>query len=201
MITNSTNPNNHNNFLPKDYSVPVAGGNYMKFEKGDNVFRILSHAVVGYEYWTKDNKPVRLLKRPDIIPADMRPDMNKNYTFKHFWAFIVWNYKASAIQMLEVTQVSIQTAISNLVEDVDWGDPMDYDIKVTKTGEKMDTEYTVNPKPHSPIKEEIKQALLNKDYDLNNLFQGKEVFDVKTSDGGSMPSFEKVEMIEDEVGF
>lgn len=176
-------------FLPKDYTVPVSGGNYMKFEKGDNVFRVLSSAVVGYEYWNKDNKPVRLQKKPDVLPEDIRTDEYGNKTIKHFWAFIVWNYKAQSIQMLEVTQVSIQTAITNLVEDVDWGDPKNYDIKVTKTGEKMETEYTVSPKPHTPVKEEIRQALENKPFDLTALFIGGEIFDPRTSDGSPMPKF------------
>jgi len=176
-------------FLPKDYTVPVSGGNYMKLEKGDNVFRVLSSAVVGYEYWNNENKPIRLSKKPDVLPVDMRIDDYGNKNLKHFWAFIVWNYKANAIQMLEITQVSIQEGIANLVKDVDWGDPKRYDIKITKTGEKMDTEYAVSPKPHTPVKAEIEQALLNKNYDLNALFIGGDPFDVKTSDGEAMPDF------------
>lgn len=186
------------NFLPQDYTVPSTGGNYMKLEKGENVFRVLSSAVVGYEYWTNDNKPVRLKKRPDTVPADMRADQDGQYKFKHFWAFIVWNYKAQAVQMLELTQVSIQTAIENLVLDEDWGDPKNYDIKVMKTGEKMTTEYSVNPKPHTALKPEVIKALGSKDYDLQNLFTGKEVFNVTTSDGKPMPNFDKKD-VDDEA--
>lgn len=177
------------NWLPENYEVPQPKGNYMKFEKGDNVFRVLSSPVIGYEYWNKDNKPVRLHSYPETFPADARIDENGRAAIKHFWAFIVWNYKASKIQMLEITQASIQGALSNLVSDVDWGDPKGYDIKVTRVGEKLDTEYTVNPKPHLPIKPEINIEFSNTNYDLDNLFRGEDVFDVKNSDGSPIPNF------------
>ena len=37
-------------FLPKNEREPVTS-NYMRFEKGENVFRVLSSAIVGMEYW------------------------------------------------------------------------------------------------------------------------------------------------------
>lgn len=178
-----------NDFLPDGYEVPVSSGNYMKFEKGDNLFRVLSSAVVGYEYWNHQNKPVRVTKKPESMPADIRLDEEGEVKIKHFWAFIVWNYKAGKIQVLELTQATIQSAIENLVRDTDWGDPKGYDIKVTRTGEKLETEYTVSPKPHMPVKPEIASALASTPFDLKNLFKGEDVFDVRTSDGRPMPKF------------
>ena len=177
------------NFLPKDYEVPVQSGNYFKLEKGDNVFRVLSSAIVGYEYWNNDNKPMRLERHPETLPADARIEESGKVAIKHFWAFIVWNYKASKVQMMEITQATIQSAINNLVSDEDWGDPKAYDIKITRTGDKLETEYSVSPKPHSPIKPDIQSAFSNTPFSLNNLFVGEDVFDVKNSDGTATPTF------------
>ena len=44
-------------FLPENYKSPE--GNYMKLQDGENTFRVLSSAIVGWEYWNRDNKPVR----------------------------------------------------------------------------------------------------------------------------------------------
>ena len=60
-------------FLPDNYSEPVES-NYMSFEEGDNTFRVLDKATVGWEYWKetiiegkKVNRPVRV-KEHDSIP-------------------------------------------------------------------------------------------------------------------------------------
>ncbi len=172
-------------FLPENYEVPASYGNYMKLEKGDNIFRVLSSAVIGYEYWNDEDKPIRLKTKPEQIPLDMRKDSN----LKHFWAFAVWNYKAGKIQVLEVTQKTIQETIKTFVEDVDWGSPKGYDIKITRTGDKLETSYTVSPKPHTPIKLDIKSVYENTPVDLENLFKGEDPFEVTTSDGSPVPKF------------
>ena len=50
-------------FLPADYVEPKTS-RYMRFEMGRNMFRVLSPAIVGREYWkTSDEgsrKPVRV---------------------------------------------------------------------------------------------------------------------------------------------
>ena len=50
--------------LPENYEVPESAGNYMKFEEGENTFRIVSNVIVGWEYWIEDaegnRKPIRV---------------------------------------------------------------------------------------------------------------------------------------------
>src|SRR5690349_12062852 len=99
-----------NNFLPENYKIPQSGGAYMKFQPGLNSIRILSSAIVGYEYFTKENKPVRQQEAFEEVPADIK-DGGK---IKPFWAFAVWNYQAKQIQILELTQKSIMTSIKAL---------------------------------------------------------------------------------------
>jgi hypothetical protein len=158
-------------FLPTGYEAPKTGGNYMKFMKGTNRFRVLSNAIVGYEYWLDEGnqrKPVRV-REFDEIPQGHTKDA------KHFWAFTVYNYQEEKVQILEITQKSIMSAIEVLVKDEDWGDPKGYDIVVTRTGDGLETEYQVNPKPHSDIDVEAPTV------DLTKLFTGEDPFSSGTT--------------------
>ena len=179
-----------NNFLPKSYEVPVSGGKYMKLQQGDNQFRVLGSAIIGWQYWTTDKKPVRSKTPFENAPVNAKLD-NGVFKPKHFWAFPVWNYKDNAVQILEVTQSTIQSSIKALVDDSDWGDPKGYDIKINRSGEVLDTEYTVNPKPHTPIKLEIQSEYANTPLDLNELYRSGDPFNPKNSDGSKTPNFER----------
>lgn len=161
---------NNNDFLPSGYVQPISGGNnYMKIKQGENKFRILSKPIVGWLDW-QDKKPLRFdfKNKPNAI------DPTK--PVKHFWAFVVWNYNDKAINILEITQSSIQQAITALTKDDDWGSPFGYDIKIVRTGEKMETTYTVNPVPHKPITDDVKKAYFEKPVILEKLFKGEDPF-------------------------
>jgi len=41
---------NQDSFLGNDYKQPSAGSSYMKLLKGENVIRILSNAITGFEF-------------------------------------------------------------------------------------------------------------------------------------------------------
>lgn len=157
-------------FLPKDYTAPKQGGNYFKFQKGENRFRIMSHAIVGFEYWTKDSKPVRSRLPFKEFPEDAK---NEDGTFKqkHFWAFIVWNYEEERLQIMEITQSTIMSGIEALVNNTKWGSPKDFDIVVKASGDGLEREYTVVPEPHT----EAPKADVSK-INLEELFVGGDPF-------------------------
>ena len=50
---------------------------------------------------------------------------------------LVWNYKESRIQILELTQAGLKRELVTLAKDEEWGDPRKYDISITKSGEKL----------------------------------------------------------------
>lgn len=162
------------NFLPKDYELPTKDNGYFRFEQGENKFRILSSAVVGYEYWTETEeggrKPVRVKSIKELVGTPQQ------YDAKHFWAFIVFNYRTSSLQIMQITQMTIMRVIKSLTKDEDWGNPKEYDIVVTRAGEGMETEYTVTAKPHKEFehKEVLKQL---KTIDLEALFEGVNPFE------------------------
>lgn len=161
-------------FLPDGYK-EVSG--YMKFEDGANRFRILSSAIVGYEYWNEDKdgnrKPIRKHLDEDLIMSEIQePDK-----VKKFWAFIVWNYKDEAIQILEITQNSIKKALQALINNKKWGSPVDsYDIVITREGTGLGTKYTVQPDPKEATAKTITEAKKAKFVDLEALFRGEDPF-------------------------
>jgi len=162
-------------FLPKNYEAPKSQSNYLKLEEGQNKFRIISSAIVGYEYWTEDNKPVRMTKYPENKPTDMRADSK----IKHFWAFGVIDREDGAIKILELTQVSIMKAIKVLVDSEDWGDPKGYDFNITRTGKGIETEYTCQPSPHKMLTPEEIIAVKAKPINLDALYDGEDPFEKK----------------------
>ncbi len=158
-------------FLPTDYKTPSSSNLYLKLQEGENKFRILSKPILGWEEWTLDKKPMRytMEDKPSKPIAKDKPP-------KHFWAFIVYNYATDCVQIMQVTQNSIRKSIEALCRDTDWGDPYYYDIKITKSGSGMDTEYKVNPIPHKPIDGNILQAFKDQPIWLDAMFVNGDPF-------------------------
>jgi len=166
-------------FLDPNYKVPAGSQKYFKFQQGENNFRVMSSAIVGYEYWTEDKKPVRLREMWKKKPADIKVEANGSYRTNHFWAFVIWNYEANAIQIMQITQKTIQRAIKSLVDNKKWGDPKNYDLTITKTGEGLETEYSVMPNPGSEVQKEIQDEFEAKPVNLEALFDGGDPFNTE----------------------
>lgn len=155
-------------FLPDGYEAPEGNANYLKLQKGESKFRILSRPIVGWLDW-KDKKPYRF-----AMNAKPEKPMDPKNTIKHFWAFLVWDCVNPGVKILEVTQQTIHAAITHLTKDSEWGAPFEYDLKVTRKGDGLETEYTVTPSPKKPLTEEIKKAALDKPCNLEALFSGSD---------------------------
>lgn len=166
--------NNKKDFLPKGYSLPKSGGNYMKLEKGKNKLRILSAPLLGWIDWIEEEGK----KKPNRFAYDKMPEtsFNPERPVKHFWAFKVWNYDTKAVQIMEITQSTIQGAIQTLASSEDWGSPIDYDLTIERTGEDMLTKYSVTPTPPKELTEEIKLEVEKVKVDLDKLLEGGDPF-------------------------
>lgn len=167
-------------FLPPNYEVPTSG-NYTKLQDGQNKLMILGSAVLGYEYWTLDNKPVRLNEMPMVMPSDIRVEEDgKKSAVKHFWAFPVFNYKTKKVEILEITQKGIMGALQNLARSEEWGDPvLSYSLTITRSGSGFDTEYNVVPNPKTELPADIGDAwekVKAAGFSLQNLFTGADPF-------------------------
>jgi hypothetical protein len=81
-----------------------------------------------------------------------------------------WNFDSKAIEILEITQTTIQTAMEELINSEEWGDPLGYSITVNRKGESLETEYSVVPSPAQPTPEGILEAYKAKPINLEALF-------------------------------
>lgn len=157
---------NTNAFLP---DIPVTTS-YMRLNQGSNKFRILGDTIDGYEYWEDvdgGRKPVRLTKE------DAK---GKTYsdTPKYFWAMVVYNYEAEVVQILQLTQKTIQTYIKEYSISDDYGDPHTYDITITKEGEGLNTEYRVMASPPKPVDEAVEKMFKDMKINIKKLYSTKE---------------------------
>lgn len=159
-----------NSFLPETYEQPKTASNYLKLQDGENRFRILSSAIVGWIDW-KDKKPMRF-----TMNAKPEKPVDSQKPVKHFWAFVVLDYADMKIKIMEITQGGIQTAITALSKSADWGNPTRYDIKITKTGKSLETEYQVIPVPPKPLAPEIDVQYKAMTVNLNALFTNGDPF-------------------------
>ena len=164
------------NFFPsEDYKLPISS-NYMRFQEGENTFRVLSSAVLGFEYWNTQNKPVRSKEAWDEMPEDIKVEKDGGHRINHFWAFVVWNYEAKRIQILELTQKGIMKTIQGLIKNPKWGNPKKYDITVTRSGSGFDTEYNTVPNPHTELDPITEVQYEKMNIDLDALFVGGDPF-------------------------
>lgn len=159
------------NFLPENYEAPKSASNgYLKLQDGENRIRILSAPILGWEDWM-EKKPIRyrMENKPNKSIDSKKP-------FKHFWAFIVFNYMTEQVQIMQVTQATIRRSLEALCKDADWGAPYGYDIKITKSGEGVDTEYTINPVPHKPIDAYIIKCFEERPINLQAMYDSEDPF-------------------------
>lgn len=174
-----------NDFLPADYEPPKSSSRYTKFEDWKTIrIRVLSSPILGWEYWdktSKDPKPVRLpynevsykLSISEANKNEKKDDKKVN----HFWAMKVWNYETKAIEVCEITQKTVHASIRNLTADIDFKNPIDYDLKITKTKNWDKTTYEVAPWVPKPITDEIKKESDEIKVQLRALFYNEDPFD------------------------
>ena len=161
---------NANGFLPDSYEAPKTQSAYMKFEQGDNKFRILASPIIGWLDW-EDKKPIRT--RLDNKPS--KP-IDPAKPIKQFWALPVFDYKDNKVKVLEITQKGIISSLTELARSTEWGSPINYDLNVKKTGEKMTTEYQLIPSPPKPLSNAVKVVWESTKINMFALFENGDPF-------------------------
>lgn len=181
-------------FIPKGYEMPKSSNSrYLKLVDGDNLFRILDKPILGWIDWKEENGKPSPVRTPF---SDPKPEpINPKRQVKHFWAFPVWDYKTSEVKILEITQSSIQEAIYNLDCDEAWGDPVNYDISVKRSGKDLETKYFTQAKPPKPMSQDIISAYAENKPDLTELFRNGDPFSKKTQED------KEIEMATNDIDF
>lgn len=141
-------------FLPNNYEAPETGNEFYKLKKWKNKFRVVSECLVGYEHWSEEEVNWEIKKKPNRTE---KPTGEENE--KHFRAFCVYDYEEERIKILVVTQKSIQENIANILQ-IEWKEDITkYDLYVNRTGDWLETKYTVsNWDTEQELSDEIKEA-------------------------------------------
>jgi hypothetical protein len=180
---------------PEEFQIPSKSSQFMKFEQGENEFRILSKCYEGYLIFTEESKPIRkrikrdeegkVLKgsefsKEELIHHKARKDKKNKDMFetpKYFWMFLVYNYATKEFQVLEVSQKGVITTMMEYLKKEDWADPKTYNYIITKSGNSLDTNYTVTTSIPKSLPKEVLDTLESLEYDIDKVFDGGYPFD------------------------
>ena len=167
--------------LPQDYEIPTAGsgGLFAKLEKGENRFRILAKPVFGYIYWS-ESTPMRV-KSPTDVPTGEKS--------KHFWNMPVW--MNDEVKYMEIDKATVLKDLAALDSNKEWGNLLEYDVIVTRSGEMMDTKYNTNPCKPTKLAAEAIEAWSDakaeyEKYTTEDLFDS-ELFPAKKAEDEKLP--------------
>lgn len=162
----------------------TSSGKYVnpsKLEEGkEHRFRIFGTGITGFELWTTDKKPVRYTEKPDEseFPANVKVDDNTGVAVpKRFLAGLVYDYAAEDFKILQLTQKGLMNALFKYIQDEDFGDPQTYDIKITRKGSGLNTEYSLVAAPPKPVTKAIAAAYDELYCNIEALFDGEDPFE------------------------
>lgn len=155
-------------FLPSNYVAPASGG-FAKLEIGDNTFRIVTNPVLMWVAW--ENKVVTrtpymlngVVTTKPVVPT------GDNNSVSFTWSLGVYNYKTKAVEVLDISQKGLQSAIEGYASQLAWGHPSKYDIIINKTGTGKETKYALRVNPPLPVSVEVSAAIADTPLDLNQL--------------------------------
>lgn len=99
---------------------------------------------------------LRIATEPAIFESESKPDENNNTRLSTRYAWVVWNQDKQMAQVLQQSATFFKQ-LAGFAQDDDYGDPMQYDIKVKRDGEGLETTYQITP---SPKKEPLPPAAL-----------------------------------------
>tara|TARA_R100000541_G_scaffold58369_1_gene69530 strand:+ start:183 stop:674 length:492 start_codon:yes stop_codon:yes gene_type:complete len=159
-------------FLDNNYERAAKGSQYLKFAPNDKAtIRIISKPMEGIEVW-KDKKPLRW-RYDGEMPKEA---YTAEDTPKPFAAFGVWHYEEKVYKIYQCSTRSVLQELANL-NDVQ-GDPLSYDITITRKGAGLDTKYYVKPSAAKELTEEVLNATqeFKAKVDLAALFTGDNPF-------------------------
>ncbi|MGA0103176.1 MAG: hypothetical protein ACO3LH_05625 [Steroidobacteraceae bacterium] len=149
-------------------------GRYINPSKlqGEKRLRFVGAGITGFSAWTIDKRPIRWESRPEELPANLAPDLSGKISVKRFIAGLVYDYEANDFKILELTQRTLMDQLFKFMKDEDYGDPTAYDIKISKTGEGKDTEYSLVAAPPKALPKDVVAAADEVRCNLRALFDG-----------------------------
>lgn len=138
--------------------------------------RFVGEGITGHGGWTTDKKPVRFEFMPDELPANLAPDYNGRIGLRRFIAGVVWDYESLEFKIIEITQQTLLDQLFKYMKDEDYGQPSEYDIKISKDDKVTPVKYTLVAAPPKPLAKEIAKAYEDSNINIRALFDGEDPF-------------------------
>lgn len=108
----------------RGYNPPSNSGTFLKLNDGETV-------------------KVRITSLPVIFQNEYNQGEEVNISTR--FAFIIWNHDDNKAQIWQTNGATYGQQISPLLEDEEYGDWRKYDVKISRSGEKAQTRYSVRP--------------------------------------------------------
>jgi hypothetical protein len=162
-------------FFPTDYT-PAAGGGDQPFVKikDESRLRVLQPPFIYFQGWKEvDGKPKPVRSLTPFPSGETWKEAPKQVV-----GLFVWDYNEDRVGFWEVPQAGIQRELYNLSKDADFGDPRQYDIKVSKTGSGKETKYSLRPMPPKAVPSIVQAAWeeVMPKIDMQGYIDGKALF-------------------------
>jgi hypothetical protein len=189
-------------FLSQSAAKSISGGGntggYLsasKLSDGESMrFSIVSQEPLEFfcvwgEDSEKNKKPFRFVSEPS--PSDIRAELGEftqrmNYEGtelekpKFAISFFVFDYQTETIKVLEIGQKGLMKELDKLSQEEEYSDLSAWDMKISRTGVKLNTEYRLMPIPRKKGSDDkIAAAIAAADeagYDIQQLLVGNSPF-------------------------
>lgn len=109
----------------KEHQPSGGGGSYLKFEDGKTV-------------------RVRIVSEPVIFESIYEKGVVRQVSTKYAW--LIFNLDEQEVQIMQLPKTGFRN-LAAIAADDDYGDPAEneYDLKITRTGQKQQTKYNIVP--------------------------------------------------------
>jgi hypothetical protein len=161
------------------YIEPSTPSNYLKLTEGSHLFRIITPKteVISYFVEYKEN-PEDKTKNIKIVTKDIG-DGNQPKGTKKVWSLLVFNKDQQKVQIAEFPQQSIRDYLFNIAKGKIKNDWTKFDIQITRTGQALDTVYSIVPDDNSELTPEEQKIVKSESrlIQLQAMEYGKDPFD------------------------
>jgi hypothetical protein len=142
-----------------DTTAPASGGKYLKFSDGDKHQVRLFGEAISYEAEFDDEE---------------NPGKKKIVT--QFASLCLYRNKPEKKSEVKVLQFgwTVLKALKAFREDADWGDPTQFDIEISATGERLTRKYAIIPKPKTPLSADDQALVDGCDWTLRSMVGPKD---------------------------
>ena len=171
--------------LPKDFKQEVGLSKYImqSVKSGNKVkFRVLSDFITGKCVWgePEGKRVCTRVRTGEAIPVaaiGFNEKQGRPEPIRQFLAAVVYNYATDQVEIFETDKSTIIGQIVEIESNDDWGDSKNFDLSISKTGEGMETKYSVLPSP-GKLTKKVDWSGVN----LEALFSGGDPFEEVSAD-------------------